>query len=153
MKWRLSNTPTISDMPDALDRNRRSENMRRITSVNTKPEMIVRRIVHGMGYRYRLHGKDLPGRPDLVFRRTKKVIFVHGCFWHQHQACREGRIPGSRQEYWIPKLARNVQRDTEHSTALVQDGWKQLVVWECEMRDDSSLRKRLREFLESPAAG
>jgi DNA mismatch endonuclease (patch repair protein) len=111
--------------------------------------MIVRRIVHGMGYRYRLHAKDLPGRPDLVFRKAKKVIFVHGCFWHQHRACREGRIPGSRQEYWTPKLTRNVERDAEHTAALKQNGWSQLIVWECEMRDDPSLHKRLQEFLES----
>lgn len=95
---------------DSLSQERRSENMRRIGSRNTKPEVVVRSILHRMGYRFRLHAKQLPGKPDIVLARHGKVVFVHGCFWHQHSVCGEGRMPGSRQEYWTPKLERNVER-------------------------------------------
>src|ERR1700761_3512616 len=98
-------------MADHLSPERRSKKMSRISSKDTKPELVVRRLLHGLGYRYRLHRKDLPGKPDLVFTKRKKVIFVHGCFWHQHSECREGRIPGSRLDYWEAKLKRNVERD------------------------------------------
>src|SRR5262245_26748245 len=98
---------------DKIAPKRRSANMARIRSVNTGPEMTVRRMAHGLGYRYRLHHRDLPGKPDLVFVAQKKIIFVHGCFWHQHEHCREGRLPGSNSEYWQPKLTRNVRRDAE----------------------------------------
>ena len=135
-------------MADPLTPERRSENMRRITSKDTKPEMTVRRLVHAMGFRYRLHAKDLPGKPDLVLRKQKKVIFVHGCFWHQHADCREGRMPGSRPEYWIPKLTRNQERDAAHTDVLAGMGWRQLVVWECEVKDVRLLEERLRAFLE-----
>ena len=112
--------------------------MSRIGAKDTKPEMIVRRIVHGMGYRYRLHRKDLPGKPDLVFGPRRAVIFVHGCFWHQHPEpeCKIARIPKSRLEYWRPKLARNVERDLEHLNALEADGWRVMTVWECETAPD-----------------
>ena len=122
--------------------------MRRIRSKNTIPEMIVRRIVYTLGYRYRLHVKDLPGKPDLVFRSRKKAIFVHGCFWHQHRACREGRVPGSRRSYWAVKLARNVERDREHLAALRRGGWKTLVLWECELGDKQGLVERIDGFLD-----
>ncbi len=131
---------------DALTRTQRSENMRRIRSKDTAPEMLVRSLVHGMGYRYRLHAKDLPGRPDLVFRSRKKAIFVHGCFWHQHSGCRDGRLPVSRQEYWGPKLSRNVERDLLHRNSLVRMGWKVLVVWECEV--NGGLTKTISRFLQ-----
>jgi len=123
--------------------------MRRIRSKNTKPEMLIRHVVHAMGYRYRLHSRDLPGKPDLVFRSKKKAIFVHGCFWHQHPACVEGRIPGSRREYWLPKLTRNQERDQIHLDTLAGMGWKTLVLWECEVRDITVLQENLRAFLES----
>ncbi len=137
-------------MADKLTMERRSANMAQIKDRDTKPEMVVRRMVHGMGYRYRLHRKDLPGKPDLVFGPRKKVIFVHGCFWHQH-TCREGRIPGTRQEYWEPKLHRNVERDAENSNRLKAMGWEVLVIWECEIYDSHSLGKRLNGFLTAHA--
>ncbi|MXQ07883.1 DNA mismatch endonuclease Vsr [Alphaproteobacteria bacterium GH1-50] len=133
-------------MADRITKERRSENMRRIRSKDMKPEMHVRRIVHGMGYRFRLHRKDLPGKPDLVFGPRKAVVFVHGCFWHQHN-CRAGRIPSSNSDYWTPKLARNVERDVSARTALEEAGWRVLVVWECELKDEAAIRKRLRRFL------
>lgn len=126
----------------------RSENMRRIRSKDTAPEMTVRRAAFRLGYRYRLHRKDLPGRPDLVFPGRHKVVFVHGCFWHQHRACGEGRLPRSRREYWVPKLQRNVQRDAEETAALHAAGWETLVIWECETKDTAALALRLRQFLE-----
>jgi DNA mismatch endonuclease, patch repair protein len=128
----------------------RSENMRRIRSKGTKPEMLVRRLVHGMGYRYRLHRPDLPGKPDLVFALRGKVIFVHGCFWHKHgdPRCPDRREPQSNQDYWKPKLARNRQRDAEHVAALEAAGWSVLTVWECETRDLARLAASFREFLE-----
>jgi DNA mismatch endonuclease (patch repair protein) len=110
--------------------------------------MVVRRLLHSLGYRYRIHAKDLPGKPDIVFRRRKKVILVHGCFWHQHSACREGRLPGTQQEYWIPKLGRNVERDKAHFENLKSAGWQALVIWECETLDLDTLEFRLRAFLD-----
>ena len=125
-----------------------SAHMRLIKKVDTKPEMIVRRLVHGMGYRYRLHRRDLPGTPDLVFPRRRKVIFVHGCFWHQH-TCRLGqRQPKSNRHYWLPKLARNVERDKEARAKLTAMGWSILVLWECEVRDTNRLMQRITAYLE-----
>ena len=115
--------------------------------MNTKPEMYVRRLVHARGFRYRLHVANLPGKPDMVFPKLQKVIFVHGCFWHLHSACREGRIPAVRREYWEPKLRRNVERDREHLAALKKLGWKSLVVWECETRRAKRLQAKLDQFL------
>ena len=134
-------------MTDKLSKERRSENMRRIKSKGMKPEMLVRRLVHFMGYRYRLHRKDLPGKPDLVFGPRKKVIFVHGCFWHGHDAegCPDRRTPKSNVSYWSPKLARNKARDAERLVALEKAGWKALTIWECETRSD--LSKRIKRFL------
>ena len=109
--------------------------------------MQVRRLVHALGYRYRLHGKDLPGKPDLVFRNRKKVIFIHGCFWHQHTGCREGRLPSSRESYWAPKFARNLERDREHLSALKHLGWRALVLWECQLGKPAQLERRVRAFL------
>jgi DNA mismatch endonuclease (patch repair protein) len=127
----------------------RSANMRAIRSKGTKPEMFVRCFVHGLGYRYRLHAPDLPGKPDLVFPMLRKVIFVHGCFWHMHKACREGRIPNSKREYWEPKLLGNVERGRRHLASLRKLGWKVLVVWECEIKDSKRIEKKLINFLAS----
>ena len=126
--------------------------MKRIRSTDTKPEMRVRRLVHNMGYRYRLHARDLPGRPDLVFRSRRRVIFVHGCFWHRHEGCSSNRMPKSpeRLGYWRDKLNGNAQRDRQNHLKLRQDGWEVLVVWECETKDSlDHMLRRIRTFLES----
>lgn len=125
----------------------RSENMRRIKSRDTKPEMTVRRLVHSMGYRYRLHRADLPGKPDMVFVSRRKVIFVHGCFWHSH-GCKLSHVPKSNSGYWSPKLERNKARDAVHSTAVEALGWNGLIIWECELKQPEELRRRLARFLE-----
>jgi DNA mismatch endonuclease (patch repair protein) len=137
-------------MVDTIDPIRRSENMRQIKSADTKPELLLRRLVYGLGYRYRLHRKDLPGNPDLVFVGRRKVIFVHGCFWHQHEICVDGRIPRSKTEYWLPKLKRNVERDTAALIKLGQMGWKALVVWECQLGSAQAIKQAeetVRRFL------
>jgi len=123
--------------------------MRRIRSRDTSPELTVRRIVHGLGYRYRLHRKNLPGRPDLVFVSRRKVIFVHGCFWHRHEAalCSDSRLPQSNASYWTPKLNANVERDARHIAALEADEWRVLVLWDCELKDERAIVRRLRKFL------
>ena len=111
-----------------------------------RPELKVRSLVHRLGYRFRLHRKDLPGKPDLVFGPRRKVIFVHGCFWHSHN-CKMAHVPKSNQQYWGPKLERNKTRDREAVEALEARGWQSLTVWECETRDDDGLEGRLRGFL------
>jgi DNA mismatch endonuclease (patch repair protein) len=137
-------------MADKLSPARRSANMSRIKSRDTKPEMVVRRMVHGMGYRYRLHRKDLPGKPDIVFGPRRKLIFVHGCFWHQHPdpGCLDGRMPKSRTEYWTLKLKRNVERDKERQQSLRDLGWDVLTIWECETKDPAALCEKLMQFLQ-----
>lgn len=124
--------------------------MSRVRGKDTKPEMLVRRLVHSLGYRYRLHRKDLPGKPDLVFGPRRKVIFIHGCFWHQHPDpnCKLARMPKSRQDFWRPKLRKNRERDEANRAALEADGWQVLEIWECELKDLEALEKRLVEFLE-----
>lgn len=136
-------------MTDKLSPERRSANMGKIQSKDTSPEMIVRRLVYCLGYRYRLHRKDLPGKPDLVFSGRKKIIFVHGCFWHQHSitTCKIARIPKSRTDYWIPKLQHNVERDSEHQRVLEAGGWKILVIWECEVKNMDEMKKTISKFL------
>lgn len=136
-------------MTDTLTMLERSRNMNRIRSKDTKPEMIVRRVAHGMGYRYRLHDKRLPGSPDLVFRRRRKVIFVHGCFWHRHRNCPSARLPKSNREFWTPKLNRNRKRDEQNLRALMKAGWSILVIWECETRNTNTLTQRIRDFIEN----
>ena len=138
-------------MADRISEERRSYNMRRIKSSNTSVELSVRSMIHRMGYRYRLHDRRLPGSPDLVFPGRRKVIFVHGCFWHQHPNpdCRDSRLPKSNEEYWIPKLSRTQERDSANQLALTEMGWKHLIVWECELKSESGIRLRLVRFLES----
>lgn len=132
-----------------VSREGRSRIMRAIRSKDTKPELIVRRLAHKLGYRFRLHHSGLPGKPDLVFVSRRKAIFVHGCFWHSHQdrRCRNGQQPASNKSYWLPKLARTRQRDKAAITELRALGWASLVVWECQLDDKKSLAKNLREFL------
>ena len=133
---------------DRLTAAARSENMRRIKSKDSTPEITVRRLVHGLGYRYRLHDHQLPGRPDLVFPKRRKIVFVHGCFWHSHNRCKLAHVPASRQEYWRPKLERNKHRDVAHRRALEALGWDTLVIWECEVKRTETLAHRLQDFLE-----
>jgi DNA mismatch endonuclease (patch repair protein) len=128
----------------------RSENMRRIRSKGMLPELAVRSMVHRMCYRFRLHRKDLPGKPDLVFVSRRKVIFVHGCFWHVHD-CTLAHTPKSNAAYWGPKLQRNKARDARNIEALRAAGWKSLVIWECEIRSGRTLQKRIRAFLSANA--
>jgi len=135
---------------DKLTPERRSANMRAIRSNGMKPELRVRQLVHSLGYRFRLHRKDLPGKPDLAFIGRKKAIFVHGCFWHQHPDpnCTDARVPKSNLSYWIPKLQRNVARDASQRCTLEERGWKVLTVWDCETKDIPTLRERIRSFLD-----
>jgi DNA mismatch endonuclease, patch repair protein len=122
--------------------------MQAVKSKNTATEMRVRRLLHAQGYRYRLHRADLPGCPDLVFSRRRKVIFVHGCFWHGHQCARGKRVPKTNTDYWIAKIARNSARDGTMRERLREMGWKFSVVWECELaKDTSAVTKRLSRFL------
>lgn len=123
--------------------------MARVRHKDTSPEMIVRRLLHRLGYRYRLHGSKLPGKPDLVFAGRRKVIFVHGCFWHQHEdaRCTRRRRPTSNTAYWEGKLDRNVARDKVAVEQLTAAGWQPLIVWECETKDQAALMKRLSSFL------
>jgi DNA mismatch endonuclease (patch repair protein) len=121
--------------------------MRSIRSKDTKPEMRVRQVVYGLGYRYRLHVKSLPGCPDLVFTRRRRVLFVHGCFWHQHNGCHDAHMPKSRVSYWSAKLKRNVERDKRNVRMLKKMGWTSLIVWACEIEDEKCLASRLQEFL------
>jgi len=113
--------------------------------------MVVRRLVHGMGYRYRLHRKDLPGKPDLVLPGRQRVIFVHGCFWHRHSdpECRLARWPKSRLDFWVPKLTANEERDAKVQARLVELGWDVMTIWECQVRDTDALKRRISEFLDS----
>ena len=138
---------------DTLSAAERSERMSRIRGKDTKPELLVRRALHKLGYRYRLHRRDLPGAPDLVFPSRKQVIFVHGCFWHAHQDCRVANLPKSRRTYWRAKFARNKQRDELNSKHLKKAGWKVMVVWECETKKLDKLQKRLARRLGMPGQG
>lgn len=137
-------------MVDSLDQAARSSVMARIRGKNTRPEMIVRKLVFAAGYRYRLHVRKLPGSPDLVFPVRKKVIFVHGCFWHRHDSCAASRIPKSRVDFWSEKLNGNKARDQRNQEALSEAGWQMLVIWECELGDLTMLEERLRLFLGPP---
>lgn len=137
-------------MPDTLTPEQRSERMSRVRGKDTKPEILVRRLVHGMGYRYRLHRNNLPGKPDLVFGPRKKVIFIHGCYWHRHEGCKLARLPKSRLDFWLPKLEGNKARDETKQRELSAMGWKYLVIWECEIQTHnlSLLKNKIRMFLE-----
>jgi DNA mismatch endonuclease, patch repair protein len=129
----------------------RSANMRAIRSKGMRPELAVRSLVHKLGYRFRLHRKDLPGKPDLVFPSRRKVVFVHGCFWHSHQGCKTAHVPKTNLDYWIPKLERNQVRDARNTKALRATGWKSLIIWECELRAPAAVLKTLKRFLGSAA--
>jgi DNA mismatch endonuclease, patch repair protein len=134
---------------DKITKIARSENMRRIHSVNTKPELIVRKIVSRLGIRYRLHPKNVPGSPDIVNRKHKIAIFVHGCFWHQHLYCKYSHFPKSRRFYWVPKLNKNIQRDKKNIYQLRKDGWSVLVIWECQLKKLLQAENRLRIYFKN----
>jgi DNA mismatch endonuclease (patch repair protein) len=134
-------------MADNLRPEARSRNMAAIVSKHTRPELAVRKLVHALGYRYRLHVRTLPGKPDLVFTSRRKVIEVKGCFWHHH-SCKEGqRVPLSNRDYWQRKIARNVERDAENERLLKKQGWMALLIWECEVKNAIGLRRRIKSFL------
>lgn len=132
----------------------RSSRMAKVRARNTKPELLVRRLIHAMGYRFRLHDKRLPGTPDLVFASRRQVIFVHGCFWHRHGSpdCRLARLPKTKLDFWLPKLQGNQERDSRHQSELTALGWRYLVVWECQLRHKEQVANMIREFLTEGAS-
>jgi DNA mismatch endonuclease (patch repair protein) len=135
-------------MTDVFTKAKRSWIMGRITGRDTVPEVAVRRFLHARGYRFRLHRKDLPGRPDIVLAKYRTAVQVHGCFWHGH-GCKDGRRPSSNSSYWNQKLDRNLRRDRRNARKLRQLGWRQIVVWECQVTDEARLERRLLRKLES----
>lgn len=132
---------------DKLNPEQRSALMARVSSRNTQPELIMRRLVWRLGYRYRINYSKLPGKPDIVLTKQRKIIFVHGCFWHQHKGCRRATIPATRKEFWLSKLQRNRERDAATLRALRGSRWKVLVVWECELKFPEILEQRVTRFL------
>ena len=134
---------------DTLTAEQRSERMSRVRGTDSLAEMTVRRIAYRLGFRYRLHWRDLPGRPDMVFAGRRKVIFVHGCFWHRHGCPAGRRWPKSRLDFWKPKLERNMERDAETLQRLKEAGWNVLVIWECETGDQRAIEYRLKSFLDA----
>lgn len=133
---------------DKLSPERRGWLMSRVKSKNTTPEMAVRHLVFGMGYRYRLHDKRLPGRPDLVFSGPRKIVFVNGCFWHGHEGCRYARLPKTRVDFWRAKIEKNQTRDRENIALLEASGWRVLTVWQCELKNVERLASELYDFIE-----
>jgi len=132
---------------DTLEPQHRSWLMSRVRSKDTKPELFVRSLVRSMGFGYRLHSKELPGKPDLVFKSRKKVIFVHGCFWHMHETCPKARVPRSNSEFWLQKMKNNAARDAAAKASLTEKGWKYLEVWQCQLGHPEELRTKVLEFL------
>jgi DNA mismatch endonuclease Vsr len=132
---------------DTLTKAERSERMSRIRSKDTRPELAVRQALFGLGYRYQLHRKDLPGKPDIVFPSRKKALFVHGCFWHSHDGCKVANLPKSRTEFWQAKFQRNVERDNLNKRALRRMGWGTLTIWECETKRPDRLLRRVTGYL------
>ncbi len=139
-------------MADTVSPETRSRIMALVKSKGMKPEMKVRRLLHGLGYRYRLHRADLPGRPDLVFPSRRKVVFVNGCFWHRHDNCPRVRIPATNHEYWVAKLERNHARDAKNIALLDEQGWAVLTVWECQLHDLPTAAEQVIAFLGAPGA-
>ena len=136
-------------MVDKFSKHKRSEIMSHIKSKNTKPEITVRKIIHSLGYRYRLHRKDLPGKPDLAFIKIRKVIFINGCFWHGHSGCKKSALPDTHYEFWNNKIKNNVNRDTLNYKRLEDMGWKYLVIWQCEIKNDNleNIKSNIIHFL------
>jgi len=132
---------------DVFSRNKRSEIMSRVSGKNTKPEITVRSLLHNLGFRFRLHRKDLPGKPDITLPKYKKVIFVHGCFWHGHAGCSRAKRPSTNEEFWREKLDKNIERDEATVKALKEVGWDVLTVWTCEVNDTNKLKTTLLLFV------
>jgi len=132
---------------DVFPKEKRSQIMANIKGKNTKPEIIVRSILHKAGYRFRLHRRDLPGNPDIVLPKFKKAIFVHGCFWHGHKNCKRAKRPETKKNFWNEKLSKNIERDRKKQKELKKLGWHALVVWQCEIKDKDSVLNKLRNFL------
>lgn len=137
-------------MPDRLSREARSRNMAAVGREDTAPERIVRKLLHSLGYRFRLHRRDLPGTPDIVLPKYRLCLFVHGCFWHRHEGCRRASTPTQNGEFWRKKFEKNIERDQEVTRALHDRGWVVAVVWECETKDMDALTSRLRLLLAQP---
>jgi len=133
-------------MTDIYSPKKRSKIMSQVKAINTKPELIVRRLLHRLGYRFRLHRKNLPGKPDIVLPKYKTTIFIHGCFWHHHEGCRKSKFPTSNVDFWKEKIMANVRRDKELRNSLINLGWKVMVIWECEATSPG-LSERLKSFL------
>lgn len=142
-----SDTQQERKMTDRLTKAQRSDNMSRIRGKNTKPEIIVRSLIHRLGLRFRLHTSGLPGRPDVVLRRHETVVFVHGCFWHRHRNCKDAGIPKTRTEWWREKLEGNAKRDRKNARSLKRNGWRVITVWECETGKPDRLKSRLEKLL------
>lgn len=132
-------------MTDRISPELRSQIMAKIRGKNTHPELVVRSLVHRLGFRFRLHKQELPGKPDLVFPRHRKILFVHGCFWHGH-GCRRGKMPQSRLDYWKPKIERNRTRDESNLLQLTNMGWRTLTLWECEIQDLSLIERKIKRY-------
>ncbi len=132
---------------DRISKARRSANMSRIRSKNTKPELLVRKALWSLGYRYRIHYKELPGKPDIALTRLKIAIFVHGCFWHRHKNCIEASKPKTNSEFWENKIRMNIERDKRNISLIKDLGWKVIVVWECELKNDLDINRKLLERL------
>lgn len=134
---------------DVFSREKRSQIMSRVSGKNTKPEIVVRSLLHNLGFRFRLHRKDLPGKPDIALPKYKKVIFVHGCFWHGHADCSRSKRPSTNEEFWREKLDKNIERDKATVYALKKLGWNVLTVWACEVNDANKLKTKLLSFFGS----
>lgn len=132
---------------DTLTQEERSERMSRVKAKDTKPEMAVRSLVHRLGFRYRLHDHNLPGTPDLVFTRTMRLVFVHGCFWHRHKGCALARMPKTRVAFWKRKLEGNRKRDSRNQNKLRKEGWRLLVIWDCQLKDVAAVTRTVKRFL------
>jgi DNA mismatch endonuclease (patch repair protein) len=135
---------------DVFSKSKRSQIMARVHSKDTSPELIVRSTLHRLGYRFSLSSKNLPGKPDIVLSRFHKLIFVHGCFWHQHNGCKASERPSSNSDYWNKKLDRNVVRDKKNIASLRKSGWDVLIIWECQIRRKIALLSRIEKFIKTP---
>lgn len=134
---------------DVFSVEKRSRIMSSISGKNTEPEIAVRSLLHSLGYRFRIHRKDLPGNPDIVLPKYKKIIFIHGCFWHGHRDCKRSKLPNSNREFWEQKIRSNVQRDNKIISSLTENGWDVMILWTCQIRNSENVAHKLIEFIEN----